>query len=91
MTLTNADQPPLAPRPAAEGSELVGGIVGSIAAGRKLGDAPPSNTLAFLRQQAILLEPGQHQFDWGLSYSVFNETFALPLVNHVRDGCRRGQ
>ena len=81
LTLTSADQPPPAPAPAAEGSGSSGGS-GSIATVEKLGDAPPSNTLAFLRQQAILLEPGQHQFDWGLSYSVFNETFALPLVNH---------
>jgi hypothetical protein len=50
-----------------------------------LGDAPPSNSLAFLRQQAILLEPGKCQFDWGLTYSVFNATFALPIVNHSGD------
>jgi hypothetical protein len=49
----------------------------------KLGDAPPSNSLVFLRQQqAILLDPGKCQFDWGLTYSVFNENFALPEVNH---------
>jgi hypothetical protein len=49
----------------------------------KLGDAPPSNSLVFLRtQQAILLEPGKCQFDWGLSYSVFNEDFAVPEFNH---------
>jgi hypothetical protein len=79
LTLTGADQPP--PAPAAEGSGSSGGS-GSIATVEKLGDAPPSNSLVFLRQQAILLEPGKCQFDWGLSYSVFNETFALPEINH---------
>ncbi|HEV8070906.1 MAG TPA: transporter [Planctomycetaceae bacterium] len=79
LTLTGADQPP--PAPAAEGSSPSGGS-GSIATVEKLGDAPPSNSLVFLRQQALLLEPGKHQFDWGLTYSVFNETFALPIVNH---------
>jgi hypothetical protein len=83
LTLTAADQPP--PAPAAEGSTPSNGSgsngSGSIATVEKLGDAPPSNSLVFLRQ-SLLLEPGKHQFDWGLTYSVFNDTFALPIVNH---------
>jgi len=78
LTLASADQPP--PAPAADGSGASSGSIGQV---EKLGDAPPSNSLVFLRQQAILLEPGKCQFDWGLTYSVFNETFALPILNHA--------
>jgi hypothetical protein len=80
LTLTGADQQPPPPAPGAEGSTS-GTSSGSIAQVEKLGDAPPSNSLVFLRQ-SLLLEPGKHQFDWGLTYSVFNDTFALPIVNH---------
>jgi hypothetical protein len=80
LTLASADQPP--PAPAAEGSGSSSGS-GSIATVEKLGDAPPANTLAFLRQQALLLEPGKCQCDWGLTYSVFNANFALPIVDHA--------
>ncbi len=80
LTIATADQPP--PAPAAEGSGSSGSTPGSIATVEKLGDAPPTNSLAFLRQQALLLEPGKCQFDWGLTYSVFNATFALPIVDH---------
>jgi hypothetical protein len=79
LTIATADQPP--PAPAADGSGPSNGS-GAIATVEKLGDAPPTNSLAFLRQQALLLEPGKCQFDWGLTYSVFNDTFALPIVNH---------
>jgi hypothetical protein len=80
LTVASADQPP--PAPAAEGSGPSSGA-SSIATVDKLGDAPPTNSLAFLRQQALLLEPGKCQFDWGLTYSVFNDTFSLPIVNHA--------
>ncbi len=80
LTIATADQPP--PAPAAEGSGSSGSSTGSIATVEKLGDAPPTNSLAFLRQQALLLDPGKCQFDWGLTYSVFNATFSLPIVDH---------
>jgi hypothetical protein len=83
LTLTSADQVP-PPAPPVDGSTPPTGS-GSIANVEKLGDAPPSNSLVFLRQQAVLLEPGKHQFDWGLNYSVFNETFSVPIVNHSGD------
>ncbi len=46
-----------------------------------LGKAPASNTLQFLRRQTVLLAPGQHQFDIGISYALFNSDFPLPVVN----------
>jgi len=79
--LAMANQPPPPPAPGAESAAAQSGAPGSFGEVEKLGDAPPSNTLEFLRQQAILLKPGQCQFDWGLSYSVYNATFALPVVN----------
>jgi hypothetical protein len=78
--LAMADQPP--PAPGAESSAAAqSGDAGSFGKVEKLGDAPPESTLEFLRQQAILLKPGQCQFDWGLNYSVYNVQAAVPIVN----------
>jgi hypothetical protein len=72
LAMVFADQP--SPAPPADSS-------GSISKVEKLGDAPPSNTLQFLRQEAVLLKPGQWQVDWGLTYSVFDQRFGLPVIN----------
>jgi hypothetical protein len=78
-----ADQTTPPPAPGVDSSAAAqSGAPGSFGEVEKLGDAPPTNTLEFLRQQAILLKPGQWQFDWGLSYSVFNFNAAVPIVNH---------
>lgn len=78
--LAMADQPP--PAPGAESSSAgQSGAPGSFGEVEKLGDAPPSSTLEFLRQQAILLKPGQCQFDWGLNYTIFDVRAALPEVD----------
>jgi hypothetical protein len=77
------DQPTPPPAPGAESSAAAqSGAPGSFGEVEKLGDAPPNNTLEFLRQQAILLKPGQWQFDWGLAYTVFNYNAAIPIVNN---------
>ena len=82
IRIISADQPTPPPAPGADSSAAAqSGAPGSFGEVEKLGDAPPSNTLEFLRQQAILLKPGQCQFDWGLSYSVYDERAALPVVN----------
>jgi hypothetical protein len=77
-----ADQPP-PPAPGIDASAAAAqsGAPGSLGEVEKLGDAPPSNTLQFLRQDAVLLKPGQTQYDWGLNYSIYNFTGALPVVN----------
>jgi hypothetical protein len=78
--LAMADQPP--PAPGAESSAAAqSGDAGSFGKVEKLGDAPPESTLEFLRQQAILLKPGQCQFDWGLSYTDYDVHAAVPIVN----------
>ena len=80
LTMASTDPPP--PAPPVDGS-TPSPNAGSLGQVEKLGDAPPSNSLVFLRQQqAVLLDPGKCQFDWGLAYSVFNENFALPVVDH---------
>jgi hypothetical protein len=78
-----ADQPP-PPAPGVDASAAAAqsGAPGSFGEVEKLGDAPPVNTLDFLRQEAVLLKPGEHQFDWGIAYSVYNYTAALPVVNN---------
>jgi hypothetical protein len=81
-----ADQPP-PPAPGVDASAAAAqsGAAGSFGQVEKLGDAPTSSTLEFLRQEAILLKPGEHQVDWGLSYSVYNLNAALPVVNKSGD------
>jgi len=39
--------------------------------GESLGRAPPERGLQFLRRQAILLPPGDYQFDIGVNYTLF--------------------
>jgi hypothetical protein len=75
IALTAAEQNAPPPAPPAEGTGADGSS-GSIGTVEKLGDAPPANTLQFLRTQAVLLKQGQCQFDWGLSYSVLDFRFA---------------
>jgi hypothetical protein len=73
--------PPPAPGVDASAAAAQSGAPGSFGEVEKLGDAPPANTLSFLRQDAVLLKPGEHQFDWGFAYSVYNYNAALPVVN----------
>jgi hypothetical protein len=77
--------PPPAPGVDAAAAAAQSGAAGSFGEVEKLGDAPTSSTLEFLRQEAILLKPGEHQVDWGLSYSVYNLNAALPVVNKSGD------
>ena len=42
-----------------------------------LGNAPEDNTLAFLRTQTVLLEPGKHQFDIGIEYTLTENDFPI--------------
>ena len=44
---------------------------------QQLGVPPPKRTPAFLKKRSILLEPGQYQFEYGLRYSVDNNSYAL--------------
>jgi hypothetical protein len=74
-------QSPSAPTSAGDQSNGQSGAPGSFAQVEKLGDAPTSNTLEFLRQQAVLLHCGECQFDWGLTYSVLDDRFAQLAVN----------
>ncbi len=52
---------------------------GVIADAETLGSEPEDNSLQFLRADTVLLEPGQMQFDYGVTYSLFDQT--LPAIN----------
>lgn len=60
-----------------------------------IGKAPVDNTMQFLRRQTVLLKPGQHQFDVGISYAQFTNDYPVglsnfaggPLYNVERDAC----
>jgi hypothetical protein len=43
------------------------------------GEAPPETRNLFLRRQAVLLQPGQHQFDVGLTYTLIDQDFPVLL------------
>lgn len=53
---------------------------GIIAEAETLGEEPDdSNNLQFLRADTVLLDPGEMQFDYGLTYSLFD--IELPSIN----------
>jgi hypothetical protein len=41
------------------------------------GEAPPDYSHEFLRQESVLLKPGQHQLDIGLNYTVDDHPYTL--------------
>jgi hypothetical protein len=43
---------------------------GGLGETQTLGKAPEDYSLEFLRRQTVLLKPGQHQFDFGISYLI---------------------
>lgn len=60
--------------------EALGEGGGLIADAESLGTEPEDNyTLQFLRADTVLLDPGQVQFDYGFTYTLFDTTF--PWVN----------
>lgn len=58
----------------------------------KLGKPPEDNTLEFLREQSVLLRPGQKQFDVGVDYTLVDRYFpdiAMPSQTLVQARIRR--
>jgi hypothetical protein len=51
--------------------------------GQPLGQAPPDNSLVFLRTATVLLQPGQIQFDYGARYTWRDD--GIPLVATIRN------
>ncbi len=45
------------------------------------GQEPVSNSLQFLREQDVLLNPGDWQFDTGFMYTLFDDDYPLAVVN----------
>jgi hypothetical protein len=46
----------------------------------RLGEEPVNNTFQFLRRQTVLLQPGQCQFDVGVSYLIDDADFPVLLI-----------
>lgn len=57
------------------------GVGSGLQEGQTLGEAPEDDTVQFLRQQSVLLGPGDFQFDYGFSYATTNNDFPLASVN----------
>ncbi len=47
------------------------------------GEAPQDNSLLFLRSQSVLLAPGGSQFDYGLTYTYFENDFPAIVAPNV--------
>jgi hypothetical protein len=78
------DDPP--PAPPSEGP--VGpppGPGSGLQEGQSLGEEPVDNSVQFLRQQSVLLGPGDLQFDYGFNYAVSDNDFPLASVNGLGD------
>lgn len=77
LTAYQADEEAAAGDPPANGATAEGEEA-------TFGEAPPETRNLFLRRQAVLLQPGQHQFDVGLTYTLVEQSFpvlstSLPL------------
>jgi hypothetical protein len=74
-------------RPAGEGNAASGGNAqgqpadGGLAEADKLGTEPEDNSLQFLRTVTVLLEPGDSQFDVGITYLLTETDFPLLLTS----------
>lgn len=53
---------------------------GGIAGDQRLGEEPEDNSLQFLRFDTVLLEPGEMQFDYGITYAISERDFPLALI-----------
>jgi hypothetical protein len=76
----NPSTNPVPPSPSPDGAPS-GTQASTVAEADKLGSAPESSNLQFLRSEAVLLDPGQWQFDYGLTYSVLDSHFPIALVD----------
>ncbi len=54
------------------------GEKGKIGEAETLGREPVDNSLQFLRADTVLLKPGKSQYDWGLTYSLFDQI--VPVI-----------
>ena len=57
---------------------------GALAEAESLGEEPEDNSLQFLRADTVLLDPGQFQFDYGVTYTKFD--LPVPVVLSTPSG-----
>jgi hypothetical protein len=67
--------------PASSGTSTDGAAAGPAgsASATTIGVAPPKEQPEFLRQDSVLLEPGEYQLEFGLAYTLSNSTNTLSL------------
>ena len=75
------DPPPAPPSGEAIPPGPPAGTGSGLQEGQTLGEAPEDNSVQFLRQQSVLLGPGDLQFDYGFSYSLTDNDFPLASVD----------
>lgn len=73
----------LVPEAAPEGGQAAAGNTEakSLVEADKLGEAPENRTLDFLRQETVLLKPGESQCDVGISYIFTDNDFPILLTD----------
>lgn len=74
--MTAAPMSPASSGPSTDGAAA--GPAGSASA-TTIGVAPPKEQPEFLRQDSVLLEPGEYQLEFGLAYTLSNSTNTLSL------------
>ena len=74
--MTAAPMPPASSGTSTDGAAA--GPAGSASA-TTIGVAPPKEQPEFLRQDSVLLEPGEYQLEFGLAYTLSNSTNTLSL------------
>lgn len=68
--------------PPAKDDDKPGKDGADIPEGKEIGQAPVNNNLQFLRTQDVLLAKGKWQADMGLAYTLFDNDFPVPVVDH---------
>jgi len=58
---------------------------GAIGEAETLGREPVDNSLQFLRADTVLLDPGEAQFDYGMTYSLFDQKIPVLFTSNSGD------
>jgi len=58
---------------------------GTIGQAETLGREPVDNSLQFLRTQTVLLKPGEAQWDYGIAYTLFDQTIPVAVSTPTID------
>lgn len=80
MTSSPMGTTPMTPvSSSSSGSASGGAAAGGAGSATTIGVAPPKEQPEFLRQDSVLLEPGEYQLEFGLAYTLSNSTNTISL------------